>query len=667
MIKNARIAFRPDVEGLRALAVILVVAAHIKIPFLLGGFVGVDVFFVISGFLMTGLLVGEVEASGKVDLFMFYAKRLLRLMPALMLVFFISVLAGMLLLSPLEQINQVGAAMSVPLWMSNLYFMSEQMDYFGPQADSNLFLHTWSLGVEEQFYLVWPALLLFLMGSWRWQSEKRGLQPLPKYLGVVCVLGLIFCMLISVLQPKSAYYMMPTRIWQFTLGGLVYLIFTNQSGDIPKNPIIGLISKHGRLLAILGVGGVVLSSVLLDGKQVYPGYWALLPTLATCLVIAASSFSPERAPFLLLNPVAQSIGKVSYGFYLWHWPVLLLGAQFIESEYVLGRILLMVFALVAAYAMYYWYEKPIRQSSALLQRPKAVITISIMLMAASFFVVSKWTVLAEEWSQGSEQKAFTAARGDVSEIYRFGCDDWYRGSSVKPCIGGNPSATKTAILFGDSIGAQWYGALSAGLPKGQWRIVVLTKSACPMVDAKIFYDRISREYTECEVWRNDAVEWISAQKPDLVILGSASPYNNLSDQQWFEGSRSLIAKLSRVSRKVIIVSPYPTLTFDGPYCLARRAWKPDWAVLKSECTDEVATDRRNFTIGRLIEKAAKSYPNASVIRTDQIVCPDLKCRAERNQLIVFRDTQHLTDSFVNSVAESFVDLLEIKRIEEDMP
>src|SRR5690348_7240882 len=220
-----RLGYRGDIEGLRAVAILLVVAGHARVMWLRGGFVGVDVFFVLSGYLITALLVQDIHVNGGIRFARFYARRFRRLLPALALMLVcVSVLAA-LLLAPGDQATQATAAASAAVWLSYLHFAFSTLDYFGPTAAHNLFLHTWSLGVEEQFYLVWPAVLALLMGTWQLHKTRLNIGRLKLAMIAIALASLTACVAWTYLSPQLAFYMMPARAWQFALGALTLLYF----------------------------------------------------------------------------------------------------------------------------------------------------------------------------------------------------------------------------------------------------------------------------------------------------------------------------------------------------------------------------------------------------------------------------------------------------------
>lgn len=236
--------FRSDIEGLRAIAILLVVAAHAGVPWLAGGFIGVDVFFVLSGFLITGKLVHEATTTGRIQLLPFYVRRLRRLLPALLMMLLVVGVASRWLLSPAALGEQFLTAQMAALWLSNWYFALGNLDYFAPGSETNLYLHTWSLGVEEQFYLVWPALVLWLLA----RDGERGIARLRIGMWAVLLASLLACIALTRTAPLLAFYMMPLRAWQFAAGALVWLMFARTP------PASRSLTRAAPGLGLLGLG-----------------------------------------------------------------------------------------------------------------------------------------------------------------------------------------------------------------------------------------------------------------------------------------------------------------------------------------------------------------------------------------------------------------------------
>ena len=321
------LAYRPDIQGLRAIAILLVILAHAEVSAFSGGFVGVDIFFVLSGYLITGCLVYEYATSGSLVLKNFYARRLKRLLPALLVMLISTVLLTPVLLSKHEALAQGSSVMYAVTWTSNLFFALSTMDYFNDLQTHDLFLHTWSLGVEEQFYLIWPVLLLltFTLAA-RKVRRSEDHAPLFLMLGALFVIGIGLEWFLSIIRPMWAFYLMPSRIWQFALGACVF-VWLHGIGDRGKNaPLIRVLATTSGWFGAIGLALIIGSAILLHRNLTYPGFWASLPSLGAALVIAAGQQSELKGVSrVLAHPALVWIGNRSYSWYLWHWPVLVLG------------------------------------------------------------------------------------------------------------------------------------------------------------------------------------------------------------------------------------------------------------------------------------------------------------------------------------------------------
>lgn len=649
-------AFRGDIEGLRAIAILLVVAAHAKVPWLQGGFVGVDVFFVLSGYLITGLLVREIDATGTVNLLDFYARRLRRLLPALLLVVACTVIASALLLAPFEQTGQAEAAAAASVWLSNFHFAFSKLDYFGPSAETNLFLHTWSLGVEEQFYLVWPLLVLFLLGALRWQ--KQAAHKPKRLLGGMLALALAclsLCLFLTYTQPAWAFYMMPARAWQFALGAIAWLAFRDAA------------SRHGsasgghvRFAGWLGLAMVLASALWLTPQTPYPGYAALLPSLGAAGVLVSGALAPqaEIGRWLALPPM-QAIGRVSYAWYLWHWPVLLLGNAWLGQPEPWQTALFVLISLLLAAVTHRWFETPIRRSTALAPRPLLNVAAGVLLMMGMWAICYQHLCPATlRWTQQSEQLTLLKARGDAPVIYGMGCDEWYSSARLRLCAFGPSDASHTAVIVGDSVALQWFPAFAQIFDRPGWRLLVLTKSACPMVDAPFFYERIGRRYSECEAWRQGVLQALPSLHPDVVVLGSSQFYP-FSDEQWVRGSRQVFASVRKATRgPVYVLQATPQLPFDGPSCLAREAWRPAWLRRTDACTAlaEAPEDRQ---VARWLGQAAAGLPGVKLLDLNDKVCPGHRCPAFRDGIVAFRDGRHLSGSYAARLGPDMAGVMDL--------
>ena len=400
--------FRPDIEGLRGLAIALVVIYHAGLA-LSGGFIGVDVFFVISGFLITGLLLRDRE-RGVIRITAFYARRARRLLPAAALVALVTLLAADRLVSPLDRpsvsLDGAAAALSV----ANIRF-AITTDYFSPVGSPSPFLHFWSLGVEEQFYLVWPALLA-LAALWR---PRVGAAVV---LAAVLVASLVASVLVTDQAPSSAFYLLPTRAWQLAAGGLLAVgagAGTGALDRVPRLLVAGARVVLG-MAAWVGLGVIAAMAVVLDSSIAYPGLIAVVPTAAAVVLIAGGGLSFGPGVLLRTLPM-RFLGRISYSLYLWHWPVLVLGGLAIGGTLELGQSIGLVgIACLLAVATWALVEEPFRRGRIplpALPHQTVGIGLATMLVVA---LVGNGFAASDETNLASLSGALDPASGAASPV-----------------------------------------------------------------------------------------------------------------------------------------------------------------------------------------------------------------------------------------------------------
>lgn len=635
---------RRDIEGLRAIAILLVVAYHAGLPGLPGGYVGVDVFFVLSGYLITGLLARELERTGSICLSEFYARRLRRLMPALAVMVLVSIGCAALLYAPVEQDGLANTGIATVSYLSNVYFTRAATDYLRAPADANPFLHTWSLSVEEQFYIVWPLFVLagagVLLGSR--QFSQRSLTAWVVGLGTVSF-G-ISLWLMHGRQPW-AFFLSPPRAWEFAAGGLAVLQarrvrpYNVQNGGPPSE-----------VLGWIGFAGLAVAATMFSRTTPFPGWAAGLPVAATVLLLHSTDRVPDgRVSALLGTAALQPIGRLSYSWYLWHWPVIVFARAIKQPLGGIDRASAVLLSLLLAYASYRLVEHPVRHSRTLSLRPRRTFMMAAAVSCALLVVAGSWKFAASRWSQGPTQARYSPIRYDLPVIYAMGCDDYFHSASVKECHFGNEHAERTAVLFGDSHAGQWFPAVHKIFEDRGWRLIVLTKSACPPVDASYFFQDIGRTYTECQEWVRGSLGALALMHPDLVLVSHATEYP-FTDEQWKGGLQRVVDSLSRSSGSVLLLRDTPKLAFDVPNCLARLDWR--LAILPRTAGCIMELHQGPDPVYQLQLANAAEHPNVATIDMTNEVCPAGWCEAYRNGVISYRDTHHLSTAFAQTLAKS---------------
>ena len=638
--RASTLGFRPDIEGLRGIAVLLVVAFHSGIPVASGGFIGVDVFFVLSGYLITGLLVAEVDKTSRLNLVQFYARRVRRLLPASALALVFTLAVGALILAPHELEFAGRAARASALYMSNIFFAREAADYFSPDVETNPMLHTWSLAVEEQFYLFWPFLILLGL---KFLRSKKAL------VGVLAALSALSFAASVWFTPRAApfsFYELPTRAWEFGIGGLAVLLPRGS----PKLP-----SGYWRFLGWLGVIGILLSGAWFISRQTaFPGWIALLPVLGTVITLIAVAQQPEGGVSIFLgSPPVQILGNLSYSWYLWHWPFLVFAAALIPNISMPGRTAAAVLALGVAALAHYFVENPIRYYPGLVARPVLSLSLAAAVSVCTLGVAYLSLRIAAQLGREPQMQAITASADDITDMPRQQCVS--QSEDVKTCVFGNPSSTVNVALLGDSHAIQWFNPLRRMVELHHWKLTTFVKSGCPATDITPL--GFSAGFVNaCSRWRAEAIRQISSLRPSLVFYADAtvyigrkdrpSPHSGTSIGEWQDGMRRTLEALTATGLRVAVMRDNPLPGFDVPTCLARslrHSWYPGGAC---------QMDRALSLNPALFEAEKSSARGLSTVRfidlTEQL-CQGEVCPATQNGAVMYRDDNHLTGSFATSL------------------
>ncbi len=687
--------FRPDIEGLRAVAVLLVVAYHARVPGLTGGYIGVDVFYVVSGFLITGLVVRELRSTGRIDLPAFYARRARRLLPAALVVIAATVLVSAIVLPPLRMIDVGGDAAAAALYVSNIRFAAQATDYLQAELDPSPLLHFWSLGVEEQFYLFWPALLLLVAG------RRASLGRIALTIGVVALLSFALSIAWTSTEAPLAFFLLPARAWELAVGAGLALA-AGRLARIPPS-VAGVSVLAG--LALIGLG-----AVLFDLATPFPGTAALLPVIGAALVIVGGLPQPiGPVSRLIAIPPMRWIGGISYSLYLWHWPVLVLPAAAIGAPLPWpSRLALVGLTFVLAEASRRWIEDPIRHGrSASLRPARSLAAAGAMSLVVAGVALGAGRVAAppqaaaapgpvvvdlptpvptrsptggssgdpsEEPTPSVEPSrgptpagpvpddlvpSLAEVRDDIPVIYADACHAEQRATAPPPCVYGNPDSSTTVMLLGDSHGAHWFPTFERLANERDWRFVSLTKSACPVADLPVYNSNFKREYSECATWRQAVLARIADERPALVVISESRGGLLLADGErlastkrpdvWAAGLERAIRAIDEVADHVLVIGDTPNPAGDPPVCLSDHlddalacatpgatALAPDWIATEREVT---------------------AATGATFIDPSAWLCPTEPCPVVIGRVLVYRDGHHMTTPFARALAPYVAPLL----------
>ena len=658
---RGKAGFRPDVEGLRAVAVVSVLLYHAGVGVFGGGYVGVDVFFVISGYLITGLLLREMEGTGRVSVAAFYGRRAKRLLPTLAVVLVTVSVVAWLLFPPLRRASAYLDVIASGMYVVNWWLASQAVDYAAVGSSVSPVQHIWSLAVEEQFYLVWP--LLMLGATWWWRrrgTPSRG--ALVAALGVVSVASFAYCVHLTDTEAGVAYFSTLARAWELGVGGVLAVVLA-RPGRAP--------GRHASVvLWVLGAAAVAFAVLRFTDDTLFPGAWAAVPVLGAAALIAAgaapagSTDWPQR--LLTLRPM-RHIGRLSYTWYLWHWPLLVFAnALWGHLPAALG-LLVVAAAYVPTLLTHLLVEEPFRRSALLARAPKRALLLGLACTALVAGTAGTLRVVTPTLPTATPQQAAGAkvlhsapttqvrahavrpapqhASGDRGRIYADGCLVFRRKTVSPRCVYGDRSAPTTVVLFGDSHAMQWSPALFKVAQRRHWRLVALVKSSCPPADVAIFDDSLRREYTECETWRRHALARIRRIRPAMVLVSSLTSYSVLrgpdklgpqqSHRRLREGYREVLQRLEKVSPTVVAIGDSPHHMKHADDCVAAN---PDHLQACSRSREKARPPQPLLDAAHQLRRVRALDPISAF-------CPEDTCPAVIGNTLVYRNADHVTATY----------------------
>jgi peptidoglycan/LPS O-acetylase OafA/YrhL len=652
-------------------AVLLVVLFHADIPGITGGYVGVDVFFVISGFVITGLLLRERATSGRTSILHFYSRRMRRILPAATLVILATVVVGYWKLG-----SVAGASIAVDgrwaaVFLANFHFEALATNYFTAALPPSPLQNYWSLSVEEQFYVVYPTLFLLVA----WAKVRISLEArLAVVLGAVIAVSYGLSVVQTQSHPTAAYYSLGTRAWEIALGALI---------AVGSSWLRRLSVRVATLATWAGMAAIVTSACAFTAGTAYPGSLVAIPVLGAGLVIAGGVVAPRQGAEALLGlrPL-QWLGRRSYGLYLWHWPVLIIVAEYYGKPRLPPgvNVFLVLVAMALAAGMYQFLEQPVRH----LKVPSAItVGAGAVLVAGTVVFLTLLIITPPEGSPSQVvpsqvvpaantetvlravgaaahitslpspiSPSLTAAANDFGGSYEnANCSADFPQAKEKLCVLGDPHGRDLMVVYGDSHALMWLPAFSGVTKAAHWRLVVLGKNDCPaaLIAAPNppGLGRPGAPYAACAAWHRWAVAMIRRLHPDLLVistqdLGRYGP-------AWHEGLTNLYSAVVPASRRVIYLGNIPQMPQAGPTCLGAH---PDNV---QACSAPADVTRSPLT---QMDRAVTAAAGANYIDPFPWFCTSI-CTAVIGHYDVYLDQYHVTATYGVYLQNALADSLDL--------
>ena len=630
MPRKNPIKYRRDIDGLRAIAVLSVIIYHLEESFLPGGFIGVDIFFVISGFLISNQIFTSVE-NGDFSILEFYRRRVKHIVPAMLLVVVVTLLMSQSLLRPQDAEKAAESAPSSLLSMANVYFwLFQDTSYFAAASEELPLLHLWSLGVEEQFYLIWPLVIIFAGTFFLNGKFLTGMI-------VVAIASFICGEYFYKWSPSFMYYMLPARAGELLLGCIL------------AHPRIKLLwsklpRKANEILAICGLLLVTVSLLTLSESNPFPGIRAIPPTIGAALLIASAMFTETTIARGLSTKPMVLIGLVSYSAYLWHWPLIAFVNYGYGSVSPALALVIMFATFVFAGLTYKFIETPLRHAEG---PPLAIITKQFLIPVGFLSILCLACMKLDGYGLrshiGGYKHALEQVRTTTKPAYKYNyvcqrevlsAQDLDNDACV---IGTRESAEVPVLVWGDSNAAHYLGILGAIANFHKFSMRNLEVGACPpLLENLATYAEVKR-LADCRASTTISIQ--ALKNHSTIIIGASWTKYAAKSDTFMDDFTSLVGKLTSQNKRVIILGKVPTIPSHDRFCREKRLSFP---FLTCDVQD-VPPSQEVVSANKLLQKFASHTANVWYFDITELLCPDGKCSAfDPNGQLRYFDASHLT-------------------------
>ena len=667
----SNIAYRPEIDGLRAVAVLSVIIFHAGVDAMSGGFIGVDVFFVISGFLITRIILKSID-NQSFSFSDFYARRLKRLLPAAIVLIVMTIVFGAFILSPNRYIELAKSGASSSLFMANIWFMKHS-GYFDLSTQISPLVHMWSLSVEEQFYLFYPMLMIAA-------NRIGGIKGIKLFISLTLVTSFVFNIWVVTRSPNFAFYMLPTRAWELAIGASINFV------SLPKK----LPEWINNVLSYLGVTLIIVGLFIIDHNNLYPGWLALLPSIGTASLIYSLNNHQNIVSKLLTLKPSLFLGKISYSAYLWHWPIVVYYRIYInERAFNLFEVVgLIAASLFAGYISWKYVEEQFRYTKA---ANKKIFKASRWAISFSI-IIGLGVYLSNGFASRMSESQIKIVDDDL--MWKMQCTEYVKPfSSIDEefCVVGVPweEAKHKGIVWGDSHSQHWAQIIDLVAKNAKASFIIGPRKCPAYLDeayVKANYPRYPRFTVDCTKRNRIVLDWLQDKtEVDVVILAAAwsgharMSYNDsfktnlenssLETQSAIEGVKAsetamhlLMKKLA--DKQVLLLADIPRPNKILNEC----AFSENTWLLRSRCNasdykflDAKLTLDWHQPTDELLENLATKYPNVSAIIPTTALCSEGKCSTYVNNELIYKDANHLRRNLQPDTAQALAKIIGLER------
>ena len=626
---------RADIQALRALAIASVVIYHLWPTHFKSGFIGVDIFFVISGFLITGQLWREVEATGRVKFSQFWARRARRLLPASLLVIAVTSIVILVFVPPLGYLSFVDETIGSVSYVQNWVLAIKATDYLQSNTANSPFLHFWSLSVEEQFYVFWPLILGCLLLLTRIRATAIRINAkfaIILGLAAIFVFSLGYSIFLTSAEPELAYFSTFTRAWEFAAGALVAVLFSGKR-----------LNQHLKAVLIwVGIALFAYSFLRFNARTPFPSYWAAVPVFGAVAFLLGGDSRSFLAPRWLFKfwPI-RFLGDISYSLYLWHWPIIVLAPWVLRQNLTTAdRVAIIFVAILLGWCSKRFVEDPIRFGALAKKPPRTqllaagaamVLVVAVSLGGAAF----AQTRVDSSWSDKHLNPPISKVSRDYPHIEHTVCRVQKNDANFSYCIKGDPKGKVVIGLFGDSHARQYFDPIEAIALAHHFKLIVASKNACPLADAATLPSGVA--HPSCTAWNQKLEAFLAAgPKVDLIINSTSSYVTG----NFAETSKAYVTEVKRVVARgtrwlAILDNPKPLASFIT--CVESAG--------QSSATSCGLSRQHGMTPADLLAPAVKGLPGVTFADYTDAYCPDQYCPPVINNIVVYRDDSHISATF----------------------